>query len=536
MTQLWNSPLGPFVWLAGSAIVLLVLGKYRRELRLSNAMPATVTGIALLLWLILRFQADQPELLWSWRTELGWEATLRIHLDGWSWLAGLGVLLISFVAVALPGWRWQPGFVDPRIWVLLSASAGLLVLLSGTWLTLLACWVLLMLAAGLIADETAGLVWAMGALTVLLLLLAFLVNGSDNFGSVLESLSLNIQAQFLVVLAGVIALAVYPFHLWLDADSPRAPGRQLAIQLAPGIPAFYLLGRFDLPLLSSQVWVTLVVIALFGSALAAWAFQDERRSSTFLLINRCTWAVLALGLARSPAPTGGIFPLALLMLGAALWTTAGVAQWHYNWRWPAILGILVLFGFPLTPGFLPNLLLGTLASTSIGFAAWLLVLLAQSLIFTALLLRRYPQPEEPGTPTAFAPISLALTLALSAGLAIYWGVFPAALVNLAGTTENLTTDIRAAMSGFGLSSWLMILLPILFGALLALADVRLFANLRDWQETVAQTAGLRWLYAIVGRGLALLAYPMGFVADLIDGAGQFGWVLFVVLVALILFA
>lgn len=540
MSFLWISPFGPVIWLAGGAVILILAGKYMRDRRLGNALPAVVAGLGLLFWLALRLQAEMQPLQWSWRTELGWSALLRIQLDGWAWLAGLVLVLVAFVAVALPGWRWRQGFVDPRLWLLLTATCTLLVVLSGSWMAVLAAWALMLLMAGLGAGSTgsgAALTWSTGLLTMTFLLFVPLVNGSGSLEAPIESLRLNPQAQLLLVLAGVIQLAVYPFHIWVTPQALRSPGRQLGVHLLPGLAAFYLLGRFELPLLASQAWVPFVVVALLGSALVSWAAQDAQQSWAFVLINRATWAVLALGLAQAPAPGGAILPLMTLALGAILWAVAGIAAWHYRWQWPALLAIAVLYGLPLTPGLAPNLLLGGLANTSIGLAVWPLLVLAQILFFAALLLRRYPRPEEPGASSAFTPLTLVLTLALSGGLALWWGFYPAVLARLTGSNvADLGGSLFGLLQGAGTASLLTLVLPIALGVLLAATDERLFGSIRGWQDNVAQVGSLRWLYGGVERVLYWLNTGFGFVADIVDGAGQFGFVLLAVLIAWLLLA
>jgi hypothetical protein len=75
-----------------------------------------------------------------------------------------------------------------------------------------------------------------------------------------------------------------------------------------------------------------------------------------------------------------------------------------------------------------------------------------------------------------------------------------------------------------------------FGLLIALFDERLFGALRGWQTNLAYIVGLGWLYDGLGRIFLVVNTSIGSLSDLLDGAGQFGWVLLAALVAWILLA
>ena len=81
-----------------------------------------------------------------------------------------------------------------------------------------------------------------------------------------------------------------------------------------------------------------------------------------------------------------------------------------------------------------------------------------------------------------------------------------------------------------------LLLPIALGLPIALLDERLFGALRGWQMNLAYIAGLGWLYDGLGRVFFVVNTAIGSLSDLLDGAGQFGWVLLAALVAWILLA
>jgi hypothetical protein len=80
-----------------------------------------------------------------------------------------------------------------------------------------------------------------------------------------------------------------------------------------------------------------------------------------------------------------------------------------------------------------------------------------------------------------------------------------------------------------LTGWLTLLLPLLLGWLLSRWQDRLLAGLEGWQERITVIVSLRWLEDLIQAGLHYLSLSLGFAADILDGAGQFGWVLLALL-------
>ncbi len=537
MSILWTTPLGSLAILIIGAS-LLILGGWRLPDRWRIALPPWLIGIALLLWIILRFQAERPMSLWLWQAPLGLSTAFGFTLDGWAWLAGLGIGLLAFTAVALPGWRLRPGFVDPKLWSLLTTAFALVVVLSDTWISLLVAWVPLMLFLGLAAGATpssSAKAWGVGILSTLFLMAASLLNGSNSLEVALGGQPLNAQAQLLVVLAAALHLGVYPFHLWLVPRARRSPRRHLVIHLVTGLAARHLLGRFDLPLLASQAWVPLGIVALLGSALAAWADPDRDRAWVYVLINRGVWAVLILGFTRLPSPMGAIFPLAVLALGGILWGIARVAPYRSRWSIPHLLAAAIFMGLPLTPAFASNLMLSELAGSVIGLPGWILALLAQTMLVAAMFRQPQTQPAETNSTPLSAPRTVIVALTAAAILTFWWGVFPSSLTNLTG--QALAGDIvnpLAYLLNVGWLGWVTLLLPLAVGLPLAIFDEKLFGHFRGWQMNLATVTGLDWLYGGLERILLVANTAIGALSDLLDGAGQFGWALLAALVAWIL--
>ncbi len=535
MTFFWTSPFGSIALLAVGGLLLILLERYLPPRRLAWASLA-LAGLAWLSWLLLRLQADLDAVQWLWSPPLSLPTSLQFRLQPGSWLAGLVVLLVVFVALSLPGWSRRPGFISARVWAIFLAAQALLVLLAGNWLTLIGLWVGLVLLAGLTTGGAASVrAWSYGILGSLFLMAAPLFNGGRSLEAPLDTLALNLQAQFLVILALAITLAAYPFHLWLlpsgrqSLEQPPLTGQRLTAQLVPALVALSLLALFDLPLLATQAWAPLATVALLGSAVAAWAEQDEQRAWVFLLVNRCAWALLVVGLAQANNVVVSLLALLSLGLGASLWALAGAGGRSARRNWPLWLAAAVWFGLPLTPGFVPTLGLASLAGTWIAAPGWLVLLLAQSLFIAALLGRPAPTPVTPA-PADLAPAGLRIALAAVAGAAIWYALAPQALATLLGAAAPVVLRLDDVT---GLQ-WLTLLLPLAVGGLLLRTAERWFAAWRSGQRLAASLAGLDWLAATLGRASHLLRVVLSFIADLVDGAGQFGWVILVILVAWLL--
>ena len=163
------------------------------------------------------------------------------------------------------------------------------------------------------------------------------------------------------------------------------------------------------------------------------------------------------------------------------------------------------------------------------------MLVAQTLIVAALTNRRTPEPEEPGAPPALAPAAMVVTLALTAGLALWWGLFPGALARLIGVAPTgVFGSVFSQIANAGILGLITVILPFILGLVLARNDERLFASLRGWQDTVAHIASLDWAYSGASRLSQRLGAALAFLPDLVDGAGQFGWALLILLAAWVL--
>jgi len=538
MSALWTSPLGPIGLLLGGGTLLLILQR-RLSARLQQALPVALILAGMATWLLLRLQPQGAGQWWVWQAPLGLETALGLQWDGWAWLAGWLLFMLALTALILPEWRARAGFTPSSFWIPFLLAASLLVITAATWSALLSAWALMIFLTGLLTgtpSSNAPRAWTLLLLSGLFLLAAPLFNGVESLLATLASDTLNLQAQLLLLLAVVIPMGVYPFHLWLTPKSQRPRGAQLALHLLPALAALHLLSRFQLPLLGSFSWVALGIAGLLGSAIAAWMSADADRAWVYVIINRATWVMLALSLSREAGLYRALFPLTTLAIAAIIWALTTARSESAKARWLRWLAIFFLLGFPFTTGFPLNLNLAQLATTVLGFPGWVLVLLAQTLIVAAILGSGPESATE--TPRDFLPPArLKWMLALTIIFGLWWGIFPAALARTAGLTPaGSTASVFAQIRTAGLlTGWMTLLLPLLLGWLLARGRKRIFVGLESWQSRIAAIAGLDWLETLFRAGFHYLALAFGFAADILDGAGQFGWVLLALLILWIFF-
>ena len=535
MSALWTSPLGPAGILLGGGTLLLLLQRHISD-RLRQRLPFVIVLMGMAAWLLLRWQPQTAGQWWMWQAPLGLETALGLQWDGWAWLTGWLLFLAALSALVLPQGKPRAGFTPPAFWIPFLLAASLLVITAATWSALLTGWALLLFFTGILAGtpvEAAPRAWTHLLLAGLLLLLAPLFNGLGALNTVLNNATpLNLQAQLLVTLAVVMVIGAYPFHGWLLAPKPRARGVQLALHLLPALAAVHWLSRFLIPLLSSFSWITVGIAGLLGSAIAAWAAENDRRAWMYVAINRATWALLALSLSRETGVYRVIFALTALAIALMIW---GLLSGPKK-RWQPFLALFFLLGFPFTPGFPLTQSLAQLATSVLGFPGWILILLAQTLLGAAVLRPGHQTAAADESTSAFGARGEAWMLMLVAAFGVWWGVFPASLLGGAGLSAAGAHMDGLSQIRFGglLPGWITLLLPLLPGWTLARWRDRIFDGLETWPQRIVAITGLDWLERLLEAGGRYLSLAFGFAADILDGAGQFGWALLALLIFLLL--
>jgi len=258
-----------------------------------------------------------------------------------------------------------------------------------------------------------------------------------------------------LLLATLLLLGGFPFHIWLSGLARRAPAAAVALVLG-----------------LAQVGVVVFVLTMLDAAPAARAsveFQTALRWSAaltallaaFQMSRAANWRELAAGgllldagflLAAALAPGAAGLSIALAALAARY---LGLLLLALGLRWPGdgrgefqtrpygatflrlallVYGCLSLVGAPLTPGFGGRWAqLATLAAAPGSVAVWAAALLALALGWAALSVLRAavypgPPPAAAGAPAGRGERALALLLLIVAALL---GLLPNALLGYA---------------------------------------------------------------------------------------------------------
>lgn len=529
MSIFWSSLLGPLgVLLIGSALLLILQRRLSHGLR--QNLPTGLVLLAMIGWLMLRLHPQGAGEWWLWQAPLGLETALGLQWDGWTWLAGWLLFLVALTALILPHWQERPGFTPSAFWAPMLLFASLLVISAATWATLLSAWILMLFFTGILVDTSgnAPRAWTYLLLSGLFLILTPLLNTVGSLSIILNTDTLNLQSQLMLYLAGVMVMGAYPFHLWLIPRTKRSGGHQLALNLLPALAALHLLSRFNLPLLGSFSLISLGIAGLLGSAIAAWATENEGSFRIYVIINRTTLVLLAIALSRDAGLYKNLFPMATLAIAIMLWALMPIVSQRGQFKWIRWLTLIFILGLPFTPGFIIHINLGQLATSILGFPGWMLVLLAQTL-FVATIIRPNVSSQitdKARTQAQFFEDRFKWILALTLFFGLWWGIFPAALTRTAGLTPvGVYGNIFAQLSAAGLPGWATMLAPLLLGGFVAHGSTRLFTEMQTWRKQAATIAKLAWMESLLQNGLHYLALAAGFASDILDGAGQFGWVL-----------
>ena len=535
MSIFWSSPLGPLgLLLTGGALLLMLQRRIERGLR--QTLPIGLVLLAMIGWLMLRLHPQGAGEWWLWQAPLGLETALGLQWDGWTWLIGWLLFMSTLAALILPDWQERAGFTPPVFWTPMLLFASLLVISAATWTTLLSAWMLLLFFTGVLAGESrnAPRAWTYLLLSGLFLILTPLLNTVGSLSIILNTDTLNLQSQLMLYLAVVMVMGVYPFHLWLIPQTKRSWGRQLTLHLLPALAALHLLSRFNLPLLGSFSLISLGIAGLLGSAIAVWTTESDDHFRIYVIINRTTQVLLAIALSRDAGLYKNLLPTTTLAIAVILWTLTPIIPQSDRTKWLRWLTLTFILGLPFTPGFIININLGRLATSILGFPGWLLVLLAQTIFVAAILhsnASSQPITDNTSPPVQFLEDRFKWMLALTLFFGLWWGFFPAALTRTAGLTPaGLYGNVFAQLSAAGIPGWTTLLAPLLLGVYIARVSNHLFTEMQMWRKRTAEIVNLTWMETLLKDGLHYLAIGAGFASDILDGAGQFGWVLLALLI------
>lgn len=587
LRTLFLHPLGPVIMLA-LAIFLLALGQrlvIRRILRagisgsrledvaraellmLRLRLPVAllfVAGAAALL-LGLRANVGHTVLQWTWQPLTVAGSVLEWRLDGWNLLAALLVLALTAVALLIPtgqvplldvlrarGSTARRSLRFDRLdndieRTLGLAAAAVLFVCSGNVITLAAAWVVLDTALAVrlrpdISAEPAGRTWSALSLAGLLPVVLLGLLGEQGIRTSLAGDELSAAQWGLLWLAALVRAGVYPLHFWLTSNGALARGGRVALSLMTPTAGLWLLARSHAAAspdwLRRPEWVALGALALLGTALAAWATDDDARRWRWVALNRASVMVMAAYMSAPAGPEALAWPLITFALGCGLLALGQAAREELAWRAPAAAAALLLWGVPGSPGFLARWALVFPTGLPMAVPLFAIVVLAEALLVASLWQMVFgpvtPAGALPAHAAANSRVRLGVALAIVGLPALLWGVAPGALALVGGWTSNeLFPPLGALLAEARRSVWAGLGLSAVMGAALGLVRGLIFGGMRGWQRGVVTVVSLEWLYQLAAAGWGLAASGLQYFSTLGEGEGYLGWLL---LVGLILWA
>jgi len=519
-------------------------------------LPLALLIVAAAAWLWLRIAATPAaqNLSWKWQPLTVAGATVHWRLDPWNGVIVLILLLLTAVAmlrvfddddhIDLPA----AGSVERTLWLSAAAitfvcSANMLTVAS-SWLLLDAC-ILLRLGPGRQA-EPATRAWSLLMMATPLLLFVLAMLGEAGLPSALVGGRFGRQELGLLWLLGLIRVGVYPFHFWLTAPGGASAGSQTIVHLLSPVAGIWFLARIQelagASLTRRPEWAALGVLALLGSAMAAWLADDSSRQPAgrwrWIAINRASVVLLAAYVSGIPGPAAFAWPLVAFALGSALLAVGRRLKPSARdvgglSRWPAFLGALILWGAPGTVGFLAHSAL--IFPTELAFAAPLFVVVLVGEILLVAALWETVRSADPGaagaprsaartiiTPAALLRVSLAIVLL--AVPAFVWGLYPQRLAALGGfVLPDGALTLAQLIGAARRSVWIGLILSALGGAALGIWRRAILDQMRGWQQIIGEIVGLDWLYRALSAGLRLVGGGLQYFATLGEGEGYLGW-------------
>lgn len=559
------SPIGPALVLLLGAVVELIVGRWVRRPGLLTGLALFFVAIAVWLFLGLRTEPVVPIFSMPWQPPLQAGANLLWVGDGWNWYISGLILLLGGVGILLDLNSPQPEYETTETRRAHSSlaihlgvlAAGLLFVGSGNVLTAMLTWVVLdlfTLVRGATQPDDEGTPekgWdsahyqakGLSLLGALLLLIGLLPAGPGGPGQPLQDGQLPPETVALMLLASLIRAGIYPFHLWLlPSEGERVNvAERLLDHMVPVLCGLWLLGwTVDLGteyiLLQPDILFVLI-LALGGSALAAWSASDQPNHTTFVLITSAGLAALSGALAFREGPVGLIWPTTAFALGGGLWLVGNQVWQTWGWQIPVSVGALALAGVPFTPGFLTQPSLARLLTEgSVFLFLFVGFVLAQS-IQVAAMLRSWSVGAHGGEENFRSGVAMRLlvaVVALAIPLAVV-GFFPAATASLA-SLENAIPPMLGNPP-IVIAEWpvlVTVALPLAIGILLVSNQAVLWAQLGPWPQRLSRFTRLQWLFRLGWWGLNQVSAGWAGVLKVVEGAGYMGWVLVLLLMIFLL--
>jgi hypothetical protein len=521
-----------------------------------------------LLQLYLRNRPVVPEFSRPWQPVLQQGTNLLWIGDGWNWYVASLMLLLGSAGILLYDYNRGNQATTTAQSRLTGASlalhlgmlaSGLLFVSSGNLLTATLTWVLmdgLQLARYTFvlhrppnryengAEGRISRAQGLSLIGALLLLIGLLPAGPGGPGQPLQGGVLPMETVALMLVAAAIRAGTYPFHLWLLPSSTvrMSVSERLLDHMVPALGGLWLLAwAIDLGnefILLHPAVLTLILLGLLASAVAAWTVTDQPGHTSFVLVTSVGLAGLAGALSPLEGPNAMIWPTTAFALGGALWLVGERVWQEWGWQIPVSLGALALIGVPFTPGFLTQPYLARLTTLNSLILPFFLTYIVAQTLQVAALLRSWgtaPRTDVPSLRSSrvvglwAASVILALPLALA-------GIYPRAIAALASMPDAIPADAgNLASVVAGPSVWITLGVPLLLGIGVSVIRPRFWPYLGRYPDLLSRLASLEWLAEGGRRSVGLVSVLWERLFDMFEGAGYVAWATVFVLVAFFLF-
>jgi len=560
LINLFVSPIGPSFLLVMGAIVSLIVGRWLRRPEWLAGLALLFTALAGWLLLFLRSQLTVvPTFSLPWRPILQVGTNLYWIGDGWNWyIAGL-ILLLGGLGILLDlnsDYVHQGRRVHASLAVQLAVlAAAMLFVNSGNLLTAILTWVLLDVCI-LLRSTTRPIVLdpadaaplmhhrGLSLLGAMLLLIALLPAGPTGPGQEFQNGTLPVESVLLLALAALIRAGVYPFHIWLlpERRSPINVAERLLEHMVPTLCGLWLLGWTyglgrEYILLRLDV-LAVFLLALLGSAVAAWTADNQNDHHSFVLIASAGLAALTGALTYNEGPSAMIWPTTAFALGGGLWLVGERVWQGWGWTLPVSIGALTLAGVPLTPGFLAQPSLARLwAPGNVMQLLFFVYVIAQSLQIAALLRswedveRVEPVELYPGARGRLLLASVALGLPLAIA-----GFLPRAVAAIASMPNAIPPTLGDPPSVVAKEGaiWITVAAPLLLGFGLVWLRPKIWHIIGSSANRLHTFIQLHWLFDYGWWSVQYASELWGNVTRVVEGAGYMGWLLVFALVGYLL--
>lgn len=553
-----TSPIGPPLILFIGSIAVLLAGRFWRAQGPIVGVALGFVGAAGGILVLLRSQSEFPSYSRPWQPIIQPGMNLEWFGDGWNWyisvlillLGGIGILL-SMNSAVRPVDHLPVRYNDYRrpssklaIYLAFLGTA-LLFVNSRNLLTVVLTWVMMdfvMLISSAMRLDNAhnppnvallnNRAKGLSLFGALLLMISLLPAGMSGPGLPLDSPALTYETVLLMLVAAAIRAGAYPFHLWLLPVGGEEVdlAERLLDQMVPVLCGLWLFGwaisNGAVAGLLGWPALTLIVLMLLGSALAAWTARDKPTHTTFVLVTSAGLAGLCGALAADQGVAALVWPTTAFALGGGLWLVGERAWQVWGWQIPVSVGALTLAGVPFTPGFLTQPAISRLLSGGSIFVILFVIYVLAQTIQIAALLRSWSAPR-PDLRTLRPLAVIRLLVACTAiGLVLALTGIRPSLVQAAVTLPGVIP------AGLGVQNpsvvadsvvWLTLVPPLILGCLLAIGRQTVWEMLGDWGTRISDFSRLEWLFQSLWWGTNSVSKVTRNVTRVAEGAGYMGW-------------